>query len=244
MGNTEIDVAGLPEERRAAFGEFAGMLTALAGENLLGLCGFGGWVVEDPAYVQAPARSVLVLRRCDLPMLDQLGARGGRFRRKNIAAPLVMTPEYIQASCDVFPLELLEIQQLQRRVCGEDYFSKLTFAPGDLRLQCERELKSELIQLRQGLIAATGHHKLLHDACVAAAERCIRVVRGILHLASKEVPLFARDVLTAAAEVTGLRLVTLARALAGADRLDFDRFQRCYAEVEALAAYVDELDQT
>ena len=35
---------------------------------------------------------------------------------------------------------------MHQLVVGEDHFSELRFDSGDLRLQCERELKSELIQ--------------------------------------------------------------------------------------------------
>ena len=242
MSNMNIDVTAIPEKRRNTYREFAQLLAALAGDNLLGLCGFGGWVVDDPCYADAPASSVLVLRRVDLTLLDELARRGSKFGRQRIAAPLIMMPEYIEASCDVFPLELLEIQQLHARISGEDHFPALTFARTDLRLQCERELKVELMQLRQGLIAAAGRHKLLHELCVSAAERTMRIVRGVLHLLGKEAPPLARDVLETTAEVTGVNLVTLARALLAADRLDFADFRRCYAEAEALAAYVDKFD--
>ena len=244
MTSFDFDFDGIPEPRRAAFADFGRTLAQVAGDNLLGLCAFGGWIVDDRCYERAPARSVAVLKQTDLPMLDRLASQGSRFGRKGVAAPLVMTPEYIQASRDVFPLELLEIQQLHKLIVGDDHFSDLKFAPADLRLQSERELKSELIHLRQGLIAATGHHKALDEVCAAAAERTIRVLRGVLHLAGKDVPRLALDVMTSTAEVTGLKLVTLARAAVGADRLDFDGFQRCYSEVEALARHVDELDKS
>ena len=244
MSMPDLNLDSIPEQRREAFGELARLLVELAGDELLGLCAFGGWIVDDRCYEHALARGVAVLKRVDLPMLDRLASQGGRLGRKGVAGPLIMTPEYIRASCDVFPLELLEIQQLHRLVVGEDHFADLSFAPGDLRLQCERELKSELIQMRQGLISAAGRHKALHDVCAAAAERTVRVLRGVLHLAGQEAPKLAVELMSVADKATGLKFATLARAAVGTDRLDFDGFRRCYAEVEALAKYVDELDKT
>lgn len=237
-----VDISTIPPALRKPFAAFAEVLLELAGDDLLGLSAFGGAAVADPCFEQAPLRSVAVLRRVDLQMLDRLAARGSRWGRQGVAAPLIMTPEYIEASRDAFPLELLEIQQLERRVCGDEHFADLTFVPADLRLQAERELKSELIQLRQGLLAAAGKHRLLHELCMAAAERSVRVVRGLLHLLGRRAPDAAREVFEVAAEATGLKLVTLARALAAPAPLDFEGFRRCYAEVADLAAHVDALE--
>ncbi|NLG44523.1 MAG: hypothetical protein GX547_14875 [Phycisphaerae bacterium] len=234
-----IDVTGIPLNRREDFADFARELVALAGENMLGLCAYGGWLVGDPCFARQPALSVLVLARADLETLDRIAQRGGRYGRHNISAPLSMTPEYIARSCDAFPLEFLEIQQVHHLVYGRDYFADLKLPAHDLRVQCEREVKSELIQLRHGLLAAHGRHKLLHEVCVAAAVRTARVARGLLHLMGKDVPARACDILAATSQAAGVPLATLSTALGGEERLEFSGFQQCYAEVEAFAAFLD-----
>lgn len=244
MAVDEIRVEALPAGRREVFAEFARTVQQLAGDGLLGLCACGGWVVDDRCCERAPAQAVLVLREVDLNLLDRLASVGSRFGRRNVAAPLIMTPEYIDASRDVFPLELLEIQQLHRVVCGADHFESLSLDAADVRLQCERELKSELIRMRQGLISAAGKRGPLDELCAGAAERSVRVLRGILHLAGRDAPALALNVMESTADVTGLRLVTLARAAVGADHLNFDGFRRCYDEVAALAQHVDQLESS
>ncbi|MBU0639480.1 MAG: hypothetical protein KKB50_11495 [Planctomycetes bacterium] len=245
MNTMNPDLQAIPEARRVAFGGFARTLMELARDNLLGLSAFGGWLAQDPLYEHAPARSVAVLARVDLEMLERLAAEGRQFGKQGISAPLIMTPEYLRASCDVFPLELLEVQQLHALVCGEDHFADLTFAPHDVRLQCERELKSGLIQLRQGLLAAAGRHKLLPELCLACAERGVRILRGVLYSkreAGRDLPRMSTSVVAAAAELAELELQTLRDVVATGSGLDFAGFQRFYAEVEALAGYVDGLD--
>jgi hypothetical protein len=237
--NAAIDVTGIPLNRREEFAEFARDLVTMAGKNLLGLCAYGGWLVGDPCLAREPALSVLVLERADLETLDRIAHEGGRYGRRGIGAPLSMTPEYIASSCDAFPLEFLEIQLLHRLVYGRDYFAELSLPAHDLRVQCERELKSELIHLRHGLLAAHGRHKLLHDLCAAAGRRTTRVARGLLHLMEKPVPPHACDALAAAGQAAGVTLAALMGALRGAERVEFAGFQQCYAEVAALAAFLD-----
>ena len=54
-----------------------------------------------------------------------------------------MTKEYLQCSRDTFPLDFLEIQQINTRVLGEDLFGKLKLERHFVRLECERCPKSE-----------------------------------------------------------------------------------------------------
>jgi len=242
MAEYPITVDTLPPPYRDGFVALANTLRVLAGENLLGLCAFGGWLAGDPFFAGTPGRSVVVLRRIDLRMLDRLATSGAKFGRRNLRAPLIMTPEYVRSSCDTFPLELLEIQQTHVVVCGADYFADLRFEPRHVRLQCEREFKSELIQLRQGLLAAAGRRKLLGTLCLDVAERTLRVLRGVLYLAdaSQTAGPSAALVRQVAAH-TRLGLPALERLVAGRPEIGLPEFEALYQDIAQLAGYIDEL---
>jgi len=245
MSDTDFDLSSIEEAYRGPLAHLAHELQAVAGDNLLGLSAFGGCVTGDTFYADVPARTVAVLDHVDLEMLDRLAGEGARFGQQRLAAPLIMTPPYIRASCDTFPLELLEIQQLHALIWGHDHFAELTFDRRDIRLQCERELKSELIQLRQGLLSVAGRHKALYDLCLACAERSIRVLRGVLQLKDAlPPPRLVHEVVARAVEVTRVELDTLKNMLAGDAHSSLPVFQRFYAEVEALVSHVDGLDDT
>lgn len=241
MTEALIDVAAVPAEARAAFQHFAQMLREVSGEKLLSLGAFGGWLVGDPLYRGTPARSVVVLRDFDLRLLARLAEHGVRMGQRGLQAPLIMTPDYIAASCDTFPLELLEIQQLHAVLVGEDHFAGLRFDSVNVRLQCEREVKSGLIHLRQGLLSSAGKYKHLDELCRREAERAVRVLRGVLYLAGAAMPRLSSEIATAAAATAGLQLAALGRVLAGERISDLDGFEGLYGELAALADYVDSL---
>jgi hypothetical protein len=243
MAELQMNLEKLPANTRTAFRELGQLLTRFARDDLLALSAFGGWLVNDPLHHGTPARSVAVLRHLDLRMLDQLAPEGVRLGKLGLGAPLMMTPEYIQASCDTFPLELLEIQHQHIPLGGEDHFAALRFEHANLRLQCEHELKSELIHLRQGLLSAAGSHKHLGALCRHEAERATRVLRGMLHLAGRELPPLAAELVAQAADATGLKLDGLRSVVADARHVDFAAFQRFYEDLAALADYVDQLDR-
>jgi len=242
MSNIDIDVTGLPRNVHEIFRELTRALVELTRDGLLGFSAFGGWLRDDSFYEGTPARSVAVVERFDLQALDRFAGQGVRFGKRGLSAPLIMTPAYIQASCDVFPLELLEIQQLHALLTGKDHFAELKFTPGDLRLQCERELKSELIQLRQGLLAAAGQHKLLGDLCRNGADRTTRVLRGVLHLKGETVAQHADELLARSVDITGVALDAIHRVVSGTAQVGFTEFETFYAELTNLAGYVDKLD--
>ena len=242
MNKLAFDVDGLPAGYRAGFLEFAQTLAELTAEGLLGLTAFGGWVCGDAFFSEAPARSVAVLKAIDLRLLDQLALHGARLGRHNIHAPLIMTPAYVEASCDVFPLELLEIQQTRRMIVGQDFFAQIRFAPSDLRLQCERELKGALIQLRQELLAAAGKHTLLAGICTVSSERIVRTLRGLLHVHGVEPKSQkAYDIVKSVAGTTGLALDALARFIGTPGAVELSEFAQFYRDVDTLAQYADGL---
>jgi hypothetical protein len=167
----QAELARLPGRVQSSVQEYAALVQALAGERLLALTLFGEVADASRAGRTTAVQSVLVLDRLDLRFVRELGGQGPSLGRMGIQAPLLMTPEYIQASLDVFPIELLDIQRRHITLLGADHFAPLTFEKRDVRLQLERELKRELLQMRQGILTAAGRDHVLEDLYWAAADQ-------------------------------------------------------------------------
>ena len=60
-----------------------------------------------------------------------------------ISAPLIMTPDYIQKSLDVFPVEFLNFRLIHHTLLGKDILGELEIDRGNMQRQCEREIKGE-----------------------------------------------------------------------------------------------------
>jgi len=237
-----IDVSSLPPRIQQPVGELAQMLCKLASDNLKGLVVFGAALGDSFDPTRMRTQSVAVLDHVDLAMLNELRAKGVKFGKMGLLAPLIMTPRYIDESRDVFPVDLLEIQQRHVVVFGHDNFQDLSFHRPDVRLQCERELKRALIQLRQGMLAAAHRDKVLIDLCLAAAEHVARILRAVLWLKGKDSPASMHQVIDAARPVVDLSLNGLRGALDPRAGGDFSRFEALYHDVEALAEWVDKLE--
>lgn len=227
------------EPMREPVREFADLVQALAGSSAQSLTLFGPLAAGSFDPERHTVRSVLVLDKIDLEFVRRLAGEGERLGKSRFAAPLIMTPEYVAASLDTFPLELIEIHQCHLTVFGEDQFRELVFDDRHVRLQCERELKSILISLRQGLLAAAGRDDLLVAVEVDTAEKLVRTLRGMLWLRGRKQAQRAADVVHEVAELTARRLDGVGAALDPSAEHGWEAFQRLYADVDALGNIVD-----
>jgi len=231
----------IAESVRNLVRQYADEVCRLAGDNLVGLTAYGP--VVTPAFDKSryAVLNVAVLDEVDLSMLRRLAREGARFGKRGIAAPIVMTPDYIRDSLDTFPLELIEIQRHHVTIVGDDHFQDLQFQPEHVRLQCEREVKTLLIGLRQGLLAAGGREKLLGQLETGAADTLIRTMRGLAWLKGEKDAIQTEELLTSTEEIVerklpGIRAVVDYRAEHG-----WDQLVTLYDDLETLRKKADAL---
>jgi hypothetical protein len=234
MAEELAGMSRVTESMRKPIEDYTHLLRQLAGSNAKALTLFGAIAAGSFDASRHTARSVLVVRQVDLQMLRQLATHGAKLGKVNIAAPLIMTPEYIKASLDTFPLELLEIKQQHLTVFGDDYFEDLSFDDAHVRLQCERELKAILIGLRQGLLAAAGREKFVGALEMDVGEGLLRTLRGLLWLKGQTDAKPATEVLTDIERITERKLSGVRTALDPQAHHGWDELEGLYRDVESL----------
>jgi len=126
--------------------------------------------------------SVIVLKDMDLAFIEYLAPLGKVYKKKGVAAPLIMTPAYIANSLDVFLIEFHEFRLIHETIFGEDLFA----GAAHLRLQCEREVKTKLIGLRQGYISSLGGKRLLSEGLAESITGMIPLFRAVLTLIGRD----------------------------------------------------------
>ncbi len=224
---------------RQGIERYAGLVREVFGEHARGVTLYGAIVAGSFDPQRQTARSVLVLDAIDLRGLRTLSEHGPQLGKSSIAAPVVMTPAYIEDSLDTFPLELLEIHQQHATILGADHFEQLEFADADLRLQCERELKAVLIGMRQALLAAAGREEFVDAIEAGIAESLLRTMRGMLWLRGQKQALPADRVVADVEGHTGLKLGGVRLALKTSLTHDWGHFETLYRDVEKLGEVVN-----
>ena len=217
-------------------------------ENLHSIYVTGTSLTDDFDLKNSDVNSIFVLKQMDLEFLKLMAPLGKKYRKSKVAAPLIMTPAYIERSLDVFPIEFLNFKLIHAAVFGEDVLKSVQINRMDLRHQCERELKTKLIWLRQGYISSMGNMKTLSQELAASISGYVPLFRGILTLLGEEPPIIQSQVITALAKTTQVNTDAFLNLLKGKQegiKLSKEElaviFKDFYAATERLGGIVDEI---
>ena len=231
------------------FDPFLAEVKACAGGNLHSIYLTGSALTTDFDPDHSDINSVVMLDKMDLKLLEQLAPLGKKYGKKGIAAPLIMTPGYVEKSLDVFPIEFLNLQRIHLCLLGEDIFNHLDIKKADLRQQCERELKIRLIQLKQQYIHAAGDRKILTNGFLGTFSGYIPLFRGIVFLYDGDPPITNADVLLALEKTTDVKVDAFRRVMKEKkdhSRLSLEQlntlFEDYHAAIERLGDMVDEME--
>lgn len=216
-------------------------------ENVHSIHIVGSSITGDFNEKTSDINSIIVLRQMDLKFVEFIAPLGKRYRKKGIAAPLIMTPEYISRSLDVFPIEFLDFKLIHETVFGEDILLDIEIHLSDLRHQCEREIKTKLIGLRQGYISSLGDKKIITEHIISLITGYIPLFRGIIFLMGKEPPLNKREVLTALSAQTGMntdilrKILDVKKGVSKFTKSELDSvFEEYYTTTENISNIIDE----
>ena len=148
------------------------------------------------------------------------------------------------------PIEFLNFKLIHAAVFGSNILKDIEIGRTNLRLQCERELKTKLILLRQGYISSLGDSKLLTENIVNSITGYIHLFRGIIMLLGKEPPVSQSGVIKALSEAAGITSDIFAKVLKEKhERIklsieDLDTiFEDYYTTTEQLGRMVNEIKE-
>jgi len=204
VSQERINLAGLPDRVARVAEPYIREVMRAAGGSLLSLSIVGSAVTPDYREGISDINNVLVLSRIGPVFLDALSGMGRGHGRRGIAAPLLMTPEYIQRSLDTFPLEFLSFRSSHITVYGEDPFANLRFEKTDVCRAVERELKGLLMNMRRGYVRCAGNRKRLKQVLLASLNSIQPAFSGLLYVSGVEAPAGKADTIAAAAKCAGV----------------------------------------
>ena len=244
-----LDFKGLPSMAANKIRPFFEEVMQCCPEKVHSVYVTGSAVTPDFRESTSDVNSLIVLNDLHFEFFKFLAPLGKKFKSKGIAAPLVMTPSYIQDSLDVFPMEFLELRLIHKTALGPDIVQNLEIDPVLLRLQCEREIKTRLIGLWNGYISSTGETDMIAQLLYRSIKGCMPLFRSIVFLLGKQPPIKKMDVIGAISENIGIDKDILIKALLLKESPIKNReellslFERYYGNLETVAGMVNALQQ-
>lgn len=245
-GHSRIEPA--PEISAAVRKWIAPVRAALGGDFVA--CYLTGSVLHagfDPK--RSRVNLLVVSRGLGIEILDRLGeAIPAESKQPPHVEALFMTEPQMRQSLDAFPIEWIEIAESHQLVEGHDVLDGLEVPRGNLRLQCEHELRVKLLRLRQAYLADRRHPKRLEPLLSGAASSFATLFRTLLRLRGEPIPASTSQVIERVADLYQLD----ARGLLGAYLVRFseksykdaellDLYRRFLVEVDRLVQAIDSL---
>ncbi|HHT9146202.1 MAG TPA: hypothetical protein ACFYD4_11095 [Candidatus Wunengus sp. YC61] len=223
----DLKLSNIPAQAQTVIESFLKDILANYKEDIISIYITGSAVTKGFHAKYSDINTLIVVKGIEIPFYDFIASLGKRYGKKKIRAPLIMTPDYINRSLEVFPLEFLEMKLIHQLVYGDEVLKDIKIEKADIRLQCERELKGKLQHLCQGYIKAMGDKRTFTDLLVGSLSGYFPLFRGILFLYNHEIPKEKGDVLYAMNECCDVDMKVFK------DLLDI-RSHNFYPPIEAL----------
>ena len=182
--------------------------------------------------------TLIVRRQTDTAALLELAKSSVPASDRGFAPPLVVSPDDIAGSKDVFPLEWMDMAYYHVVVAG-DVRIDAEFDVDHVRLQCERDLRALRIVMQRGILASGGREKWIDRLERDAADSLIRVLRGIAWLGGDRHPHLPAELPDMVESVTGFTIAGCREAIATDGRHDLQTLDEILSEVDQMISFVD-----
>ena len=191
---------------------------------------------------------IVIARALDTEVLDRIRVAMPVTRKAPHFDPLLLTKRQIDNSLDSFPIEWLEMRERHLILEGEDMISTLQVPNTYLRLQCEHELRSKHIRLRQAYLASGRKPLILQEVLKGSASSFATLFRTLLRMRGEPAPAAAVELIEKVADLYRLE----AEGLLGAHLVRYSArrykadeivaiYRKFLAEISRLVIAIDQL---
>lgn len=187
-----MEESGLPQGFKRNIDEFVGSLRKLYSDDLVCVILYGSAASGELTEVHSNINLLVVLKKTDLPSLEVSRRLVNQPSNRRIE-PLFLSREHILNSSDVFPIEFLDMKDDHICLYGSDVLKEVQIDPRNLRFQCEQELKSKLILVKQQYLRVNPKDKrALANLLFRNLTSVAHILRNLLRLKGK-IPLRKRE---------------------------------------------------
>lgn len=189
-------------DREKELSELVTRLKQAAGTNLRAVVLYGSAVDHD--FREHSDLNVLcVFHRLEGTDVENARPVGLWWGQKGHLPPLLFTLEELRDSADVFSIELLDMKARHRMLAGEDFFAELQVPMVLHKLQVERELRTNVIRVRQSFLRWRGRRSELAALLIASASSFGTLFRHALMALGEQAEISVREAADQIAQLIG-----------------------------------------
>ena len=238
-----------PEDPKEIFKEITEDYMHSFGNDLISIILYGSGASGEYVPKKSDLNFLIVLSEEGINSLEKSFKVVSKWRKRNVSIPLLLTKQYIASSLDSFPIEFLNMKSNHVLVFGEDVLSELSFEKEHLRIQCERELKGKLLQLRQGYLDTSQRIGSMQSLIARSIPAFVAIFRAILYLKDEKAQADKREIINRVCEEFHLNkevffaLLSVKAKEKKKPKGEMDALIHNYIkEIERLSFFIDEMD--
>lgn len=189
-----MSLSTLPGRVSGVLERFTAGLKEIYGNDLVSVVLYGSAASGEFTDKHSNLNILIVLKDASIQSLA--GCRDLIRRSEfHIINPVFMTDDYIKRSLDVFPIEFLDMKDNYRVLSGADPLKDVSVDIKNLRFQCEHELKSRIVILKQAYAKAGRGESETGRILFKSATSAIHILRNALRLKGISAPYDKKDAL-------------------------------------------------
>lgn len=172
----------MPNEAQRTLKAFLAQLKKQIGPEIQAIVLFGSLARGDYISGRSNLNVMLLVTKVGRELLERCGRLQRRWGKEGIVAPLVFTEDELRSFLELFPLECIEIKEHHVLLHGPDPFSDLHINDRNLLVQCEQEIRGNLLRVRQRFVEGWGRPEAIQVLLSLSLTAVIPCIRGIFRL--------------------------------------------------------------
>lgn len=170
----------LPAEVRQTLHAYLKEIQNLFGSNLESVVLYGSAARGEYLSDRSNFNLLFLLRTVDSAVLPRYAKLHRQWNKERIVVPLMLTPDELRDSAEMFPLEYAEMQDYHVVLAGEDPFEHLPIDLAGLLVQSRQEISGNLVRLRQRLVEGGGSPEAIAILLALSITSLLPALRGLL----------------------------------------------------------------
>lgn len=163
-------------------------------ERLSSVFLYGSCAVQDCSKSFSDINLMVIIDNLKANDLKSSHKAVKKFVQKGKYVPIFMDKDEWFNSSDVYAIEYSDIKDRYKLLHGENLISNLNIERHNLRFQCEQEIKSLLIRLRQTYVSKAEDKKAIKNLIQTSSKTFMVIFRTVLRLSNITVPKTHDDV--------------------------------------------------
>ncbi len=174
--------AGMPQQAQATLHGYLRDVKKILKDDVSAIILYGSLARGDYLEGRSNVNILMVFEHLTLDIMKCCTALHRGWSRERIVTPLMFTVKELSQFFETFPLEFFEIRDQHLLLAGIDPFPELHFRSQNLRKECEREIRSNLLRVRQQFVESQGNPEGIHALLPISLTTLIPCLRGLYRL--------------------------------------------------------------